>query len=475
VVFNSFSFVLFFATVLLLYHGPLRQSWRAQKAMLLVASYVFYAAWNPPFVALLWLSTLVDWWVGSLMHRTDGSAARRGLLAVSLAVNLGMLSYFKYGAFLLENFALLVGAAGIRYVPPDWDIFLPIGISFYTFQTLSYTIDIYRRDLEPTDSFLDFALFVTFFPQLVAGPIVRASDFLPQCRNRRLAAPRHLVWGLQLLIIGLFSKVVVADAILGPIADEVYGSTGPYTSADAWAATLAFSGQIYCDFSGYSVGAIGAAMCLGFRLPDNFLHPYGAIGFSDFWRKWHISLSQWLRDYVYIPLGGNRGGRLFTYRNMMLTMLIGGIWHGAGWNFLLWGALHGGYLVMERLVKHLTRAAPIASHPIVRGLALLATFVAVTVAWVPFRASNIRTTADMLSALLGVAPSSRTLLGFSDVILTMVIIGLMVSYHAFMRGRTIESEASRLPPALRAALCGLLLFAIFTAPGNDRAFIYFQF
>ncbi|MCA1714281.1 MAG: MBOAT family protein, partial [Gammaproteobacteria bacterium] len=317
--FNSLTFIAFFAIVLALHNAPL--SWRAKKLNLLLASYLFYAAWNPPFVILLWISTLVDWWAAGRIARTQAPAQRRALLLVSLATNLGLLGYFKYGGFLTRNFAEAMATLGIVWQAPAWDIVLPVGISFYTFQTMAYTLDVYLRRAAPAKSFLDFSLFVTFFPQLVAGPIIRPTDLVPQFATPRVATPRQLGWGLMLMVLGLFEKIVIADGLLAPVSDEVFGTKAVLHPADAWLGTLAFSGQIFCDFAGYTTCAIGIALTLGFSLPDNFRFPYAAIGFSDFWRRWHISLSTWLRDYLYVPLGGNRLGAGRTYVNLMLTML----------------------------------------------------------------------------------------------------------------------------------------------------------
>ncbi|MGD9257794.1 MAG: MBOAT family protein, partial [Gammaproteobacteria bacterium] len=266
--FNSLTFVVFFAVVLGLHSLPL--PWRAKKLNLLIASYLFYAAWNPPFVLLLWLSTLVDWFVARALHREQRQTWRRGLLMLSIAVNLGILGYFKYGDFLLENWQLLMTAVGIDFRPPPWSIVLPVGISFYTFQTMAYSLDVYLRRAEPSRSFVDFALFVTFFPQLVAGPIVRPTQLIPQFGRPRRATSDQLTWGLGLMTLGLFQKVVIADSLLAPAADKVFGAPEGLLFTDAWLGTLAFSGQIFCDFAGYSTTAIGVALCLGFSLPDNF-------------------------------------------------------------------------------------------------------------------------------------------------------------------------------------------------------------
>ncbi len=270
-------------------------------------------------------------------------------MITSVTSNLSMLGFFKYGNFLLANFQWLLARAGIAYAPPHLDIFLPIGISFYTFHSLSYTLDVYRRVCQPTKSLRDFTLAVSFFPQLVAGPIVRAADFLPQLVAAPVLRRGQFYWGLLLMTLGLFEKIVLADTMLADTADTIFGYGGSLQSVDAWSGVLAFAGQIFFDFSGYSTCAIGAALCLGFHLKDNFRFPYAAVGFSDFWRRWHISLSTFLRDFLYIPLGGNRSGPARAAINLMIVMFIGGLWHGAAWTFVVWGLIHGVLLVLERL------------------------------------------------------------------------------------------------------------------------------
>src|SRR5882762_3505074 len=347
--FNSYTFIAFFIIVLVLHNLPF--PWKLKKINLLLASYLFYAAWNPPFILLLWLSTIVDFFVGRALYTQENKYKKRMLLVISLIGNLGMLCFFKYGGFLLENFVTMVNALGIDFHPAKPNIILPAGISFYTFTTLCYTIDMYHRKSEPVKSLLDFSLFVTFFPHLVAGPIVRPHQLVPQFETPRKATQQQLMQGLFLLSLGLVMKVVMADTLLATTANAVFGFQRSLPGLDAWMGVLAFSGQIFFDFAGYSTCAIGVAMCLGFILPENFRYPYAALGFSDFWRRWHMTLSAWLRDYLYIPLGGNRKGEARTYVNLMITMLLGGLWHGASWTFVVWGALHGTYLCAERLVK----------------------------------------------------------------------------------------------------------------------------
>src|SRR6187402_1224006 len=361
-VFNSYTFVVFFIIIMILHNLPF--SWKVKKINLLLASYIFYAAWNPPFILLLWLSTVVDFYVGRALYTEENPYRKKLLLVVSLIGNLGMLCFFKYGGFLLENFVALVNLFGIDYHPAEPNIILPAGISFYTFTTLCYTIDMYHKRSEPVKSMLDFSLFVTFFPHLVAGPIVRPPQLVPQFETEHKATMKNIMDGLLLLTFGLFIKVVLADGFLAPTANEVFGATSALLAVDTWMGVLAFSGQIFFDFAGYSTCAIGVAMCLGFALPQNFRFPYAAIGFTDFWRRWHITLSAWLRDYLYIPLGGNRNGKFRTYINLMLTMLIGGLWHGANWTFVVWGGLHGFYLCIEKFIDDKTGkiSALVSSH-----------------------------------------------------------------------------------------------------------------
>jgi len=472
--FNSFTFILFFACVLVLHHLPF--SWRVKKFNLLWASYVFYAAWNPPFVVLLWISTVVDWFVAKWLDKTEQKPWRIMLLISSLSVNLGLLGFFKYGAFMTENFLALMRGLGFQVQLAAPDIVLPVGISFYTFQTLSYTIDVYRRRIGPWHSFLDYALYVTFFPQLVAGPIVRASYFLPQCVEIRQASRREMGWGLSLLVLGLFQKIVVADGLLAPIAEVLYDAPGSPDCMTAWVGTLAFAGQIFCDFAGYSTCAIGVAMCLGFSVPDNFHFPYAAIGFSDFWRRWHISLSTWLRDYLYIPLGGNRKGTARTYANLMITMLLGGLWHGASWTFVVWGGLHALYLAAERPLRNRLGNRPAFQKTPVKMLLGAVTFALVCLAWVFFRADTFPRAFTIAAAMLGSVVASPDLhLGRFEALITAVTMGSILVAHWTLRDVSLETAVQKTPWLLRSLVLAAMLVAIVMMPGEDRAFIYFQF
>jgi alginate O-acetyltransferase complex protein AlgI len=470
-VFNSLTFAVFFAIVLLLHSLPF--SWRVKKINLLVASYLFYAAWNPPFIILLWISTVVDWWAANRIAHASNPWRRRAWMLTSVIANLGMLGWFKYGEFVLANFQALAATVGIDYQPPAFDIVLPVGISFYTFATMSYTLDVYLRRAEPTPRVLDFALFVTFFPHLVAGPIMRPTELVPQFEQPRKASADQLRFGLARMTLGLFQKVVLADGFLAAPAEQVYDATMPPGALDAWMGTLAFSGQIFCDFAGYSTTAIGAAMCLGFAMPDNFRFPYAAVGFSDFWRRWHITLSSWLRDYLYIPLGGNRKGEARTYASLMITMLLGGLWHGASWTFVAWGGLHGIYLAAERWLR--ARFTGYVPGPLALfGLGLF-TYFLVNITWVFFRATTFTKAWEVLRGMFGYGVEAKPILAGVHLIAVAVIVGGILTTHWTMRRRTLESVVARTSPLVLTLVWALMAFAILIEQGTGNAFIYFQF
>lgn len=464
--FNSLSFLVFFVAVYAIFW--VLPTWPQRKLLLLTASYLFYAAWNPPYIALLLLSTSADWWLARLIGRSENSSRRRMLLVVSLASNLGLLGYFKYGDFLLKNFVLWCATFGITYHPPELGIILPIGISFYTFASLSYTIDVYRKEIHSTWKFSDYALFVSFFPHLVAGPIVRASFLLPQIEKPQLPTANQIGWGFTLVCLGLFAKVVMADSIFAPIVDGVYAHPEHFSAVDTWVAVLSFSGQIYYDFSGYSLCAIGLAMSFGFWFPNNFRYPYGAQSFSDFWHRWHISLSTWLRDYLYIPLGGNRHGKLRTYIALFMTMLLGGLWHGASWMFVLWGGLHGVYLAIERASRGISAPGLISAQ----GKSILV-FLVVTLTWIPFRAA----TPDQAIAILRGLSNTSAIgsLGIPELV-AVVAITLTIRWHFITKDSCIEDAFFKLGQATRIGTITLSLIGLFLCSGgNSNAFIYFQF
>ena len=490
-VFNSYTFIVFFLVMLVLHNLPF--SWKVKKINLLIASYLFYAAWNPPFILLLWLSTVVDFYVGKALFTQENRYKKKLLLVISLIGNLGMLCFFKYGTFILENFTLLVNLIGFDFHPAKPNIILPAGISFYTFTTLCYTIDMYYKKSEPVKSILDFSLFVTFFPHLVAGPIVRPPQLVPQFEHPKLANLQQLMQGLLLLSLGLFMKVVLADSMLAESANKVFDSKDVLSTLDAWMGVLAFSGQIFCDFAGYSTCAIGVAACLGFVLPHNFLYPYAAIGFSDFWRRWHITLSAWLRDYLYIPLGGNRGGLFRSYLNIMITMLLGGLWHGANWTFVVWGALHGLYLWAEKTILYFrnrktakedsnvvisemsgTREKPMQKTFRNFMLAML-TFFFINVTWVFFRAQDFGTAWRLLTSMFYQAADAKTLLLTMSIVKICIITLGLIGFHWMMRDTRVLTVVEKMPWWLLAIIWSLILILLILSQESSSSFIYFQF
>jgi len=462
--FNSLAFALFLPTVVGLYWAfPKR--WRVP--LLLIASYVFYGWWDVRFLALIMLSTVVDWFVARRLGAMPDGVQRRRWLWISLVGNLGMLAFFKYWNFFTDSAANLLTSLGLEPNLPMLRIILPVGISFYTFQTLSYVIDVYRRDLEPEPSLVQFALFVSFFPQLVAGPIERAKHLLPQLRNLPTSM-RQIDWaGAALLILrGLFRKVVIADGV-APLVNEVFAKPGTYGSVTVAVGVIAFSLQIYGDFAGYTDIARGTARLFNVDLMANFKAPYLSTGFSEFWRRWHISLSTWLRDYLYVPLGGNRGTRWETYRNLLITMLLGGLWHGAAWGFVVWGALHGAYLVIERWISRDRKGATGSV-----SLPVLLVFGVVTLTWIPFRAPTLAQAWDVVQALFGP-------LAGAQLVAAPVVVGLMglltiAIDKADLRGRI--NPVSDAPSLVRGlAYGGAMVTALLFASVTAVPFIYFQF
>jgi alginate O-acetyltransferase complex protein AlgI len=474
-VFNSYTFIAFFIIILILHNLPF--SWKTKKINLLLASYIFYAAWNPPFILLLWLSTIIDFYVGKALFTQQNVAKKRMLLIVSLIGNVGMLCFFKYGTFILENFTSLVNMLGANFHPAKPNIILPAGISFYTFTTLCYTIDMYKKESKPVKSLLDFSLFVTFFPHLVAGPIVRPPQLVPQFETQHRASKKQLLDGLLLLSLGLFMKVVMADSMLAETANNIFGTHPPVATLDAWAGVLAFSGQIFFDFAGYSTCAIGVAMCLGFILPQNFNYPYAAIGFSDFWRRWHITLSLWLRDYLYIPLGGNKNGKARTYINLMLTMLIGGLWHGANWTFVVWGGLHGLYLWIEKFIDDKTgklKSLAVSNKTVTGFMYALFTFFLINITWVFFRADTFHKAADIFKSMFGLQKGEPVLTSLS-LLKAAVIIPLMLIFHWLMRNTKVLDVAHKMPWWLLGIIWAVLLLLLIWSQESSSSFIYFQF
>jgi len=468
VIFSSFEFLIFFAAVLALRAG-LRDLER-EKRFLLVASWLFYMSWGPRFVLLIVFTSLVDWWIGRRLGETEDAWARGRLLVTSLALNLGVLAFFKYTNFVVENGWLALRALGWELDPVMVDVLLPVGISFFTFQSMSYTIDVYRRVIPPCRSAVDLCLFVAFFPQLVAGPIVRAKDLLPQLQRRTRATPAEFELGLLLFGIGAFKKLVISDQI-APHVDLAFARPADFGAPYLLQGLVGYAIQIYCDFSGYSDMAIGVARMMGYEFKENFRMPYAAAGFADFWHRWHISLSTWLRDYLYIPLGGDRKGEARMYANLMITMLLGGLWHGARWNFVIWGAIHGAALCGERFLR--ARGTLPRSGAAGRRLSWAATMGVVLFGWVFFRSPSLGAAITFLHGLLGGHPGGAWVA--SPQILAAT--GLMAVAIAY--GRDSMEAAPRLmaaAPAVRLAVYTGLLTALASFGVTYAApFIYFQF
>ncbi len=498
VLFPTFRFAVFFALVLpaswLLM--PRLPRW---KVFIVLASFVFYGSWNTGYVFLLAASILTNQFLAVLIDATTESRAANRWTAVAVAANLGALAWYKYTGFLADSGTTVLGWAGIDWQLPAPDVLLPIGISFFTFQALSYVIDVRRGLLRPVP-FLDFAVYLSFFPHLVAGPIVRAREFLPQLASRR--DPRRVDAGLAFWLIaaGLVKKVVVAS-YLSVAADALFASPEMHGGFDALVGVYAYALQIYADFSGYTDMAIGLALLLGFRFPANFDAPYTATSLQDFWRRWHMTLSRWLRDYLYVPLGGSRDGRWRTYRNLLLTMLLGGLWHGAAWTFVVWGALHGGGLAVERLLddRRSARASTANRHPAARVRAVgaggdveagyeihgavttpgrrvwlrrVATFHFVCLGWIFFRAASMSEAIEVLGRVVG-----HWGVGTPDP-WVILLVGAMLATQFVPAARVEQLRAAWtrlgfLPQAM--SLSAVLLTVDVLGPTGIAPFIYFQF
>lgn len=443
------------------------KSQRIRKLLLLVSSYIFYAFWDWRFLFLIFISTIIDFFAGNRISRVLSRDKKRFFLFFSIIANLSILGFFKYFNFFIHSANVAFGGLGLNL--STLNIILPVGISFYTFQTMSYTIDIYRGSLKPSKNILDFALFVAFFPQLVAGPIVRASEFLPQLKNKIVLNLDNIKIGMQIFIIGAFKKVVIADR-MAYFVDLVFANHAFYDSGTIWLAVIAYSIQIYCDFSGYSDMAIGIARILGFTLPINFSMPYISQNISEFWRRWHISLSSWLRDYLYIPLGGNRKGKRRTYINLMLTMLLGGLWHGASWNFVFWGGWHGIGLAIHRfLAKEKRKVDNISFNPI----SWIVTLIFVILGWVFFRAENFSVSIAMLKKML--IPTTE---GITWIFSAMIfIVPIMLIAHIIGR----KYYQNKYPTVNLSTFSGVFIFVFMLLAtfllyfSNPQPFIYFQF
>ncbi len=469
--FNSFQFWLFFFAVLAIYYVLPH---RGQNRLLLVASYLFYGAWDWRFLSLIAFSTVVDFIVARRLEASGSTEGlRKRLVSLSVVVNLGLLGIFKYFGFFVTSAADLLTALGFNPNLPSLGIILPVGISFYTFQTMSYTLDVYRKEMKPADDFLDFALYVSFFPQLVAGPIERGQRLLPQVTTPRRVAWEDFKIGLYCILFGLFKKVVVADN-MALVANRVFSADPTTLSAtEVLLGVYAFAFQIYGDFHGYSLIAQGTARWMGFSLMDNFRQPYFAESPQDFWRRWHISLSTWLRDYLYIPLGGSRGTSKQTYRNLMTTMVLGGLWHGANWTFVVWGTVHGTWLAIHRWLSARFPPAPARPWP-TRAIRMFVTFQIVCVTWLFFRAESVTQAMIFLSTLSGpYVWTDLAVIGFS--LLTFFVVPMLI-YEIWVEYKNDLFALLTVAWPVRAAFYAAIVFYLlwFPAPVPSE-FIYFQF
>lgn len=467
--FSTPTFGVFLALVVTLYWALGRKRQGARQAMLLFASYYFYGCWDVRFLALIFAVTVLDYAGALLVARLEGNARARWItVAVVVGLNLGLLGFWKYVGFFVEALAPVAAAAGAP-APPHVDVLLPVGISFFTFQGLSYVIDVYRGDIGAERSLYRFALFIAFFPQLVAGPIVRANELIPQLSEPKPIDASRFGSGLFLILGGLLKKVVLADYLAANLVDRVFDLPTHYSSIETLCAVYGYALQIYGDFSGYSDIAIGSALLLGIELPENFNAPYRADGLRDFWRRWHISLSRWLRDYLYISLGGSRGGKWLTRRNLLITMVLGGLWHGASYTFLVWGALHGAGLVAERMMfgdaKNEARSG--------RLLRVVVTFHFVCLLWVVFRADTFAGALAVLTQIASMVPGSSNLSWQ-----VMALIGGGLALHLAPRDlhRRVVDAFVRAPAVAQAAATIAVLHAVGAVASSGAApFIYFQF
>ncbi len=480
--FNSIDFAIFLPIVFLAYWFVANKNLKFQNSLIVVSSYVFYGWWDWRFLSLILFSTLVDYSVGRKLRNEEGQKARKVLLWISIVVNLGFLGVFKYYNFFLDNFIAAFSFFGMEIQATSLNVILPVGISFYTFQTLSYTIDVYKKKLEPTTDFIAFSAFVSFFPQLVAGPIERATHLLPQFYTKRHFDYDKAVDGLRQILWGLFKKVVIADNC-AEFANLIFNNSSDYSGSTLVLGALFFTFQIYGDFSGYSDIAIGTSRLFGFDLMQNFNFPYFSRDIAEFWRRWHISLSTWFRDYLYIPLGGSRGGTWMKIRNTFIIFIVSGFWHGANWTFIIWGALNAIYFLPLLLTKNNRNNLDIVSKgrffPSIKDSSLiLLTFSLTVLAWIFFRAENIEHAFNYISAII--SPSLfevPDLIGAKNVLSTMLltVFLIFIEWNGREGKHAIEQLGIKWKRPLRWALYLSIVYLIIIFRGGQQEFIYFQF
>ncbi|MBA2642346.1 MAG: MBOAT family protein [Actinobacteria bacterium] len=469
--FPTATFAIFFMIVLPLSWllMPRGERWRP---FIVAASFVFYSAWDWRFVFLLAVSVVWNHVFAHAIHR-NATARSKGLLVAALAGNVALLGYFKYYDFFVSSTHNLFALAGVDVPLEVRGIVLPVGISFFTFMGIAYVVDVYRGDFEPV-SLSKFAAYLSFFPHLVAGPIVRPGELIPQLETPR--DPRYVDTARAFFLIGtgLFMKVVISNHLASSIVDDVFGAPNQHSSLEVLVGVYAYAVQIYADFFGYTSMAIGLALLLGFRFPQNFDSPYAAVSIQDFWRRWHMTLSRWLRDYVYIPLGGNRGGRLLTYRNLMLTMLIGGLWHGAGWTFVAWGAIHGAALASERWWHERPGFVERPSTPLRRAWQRFATFHVVCFAWIFFRSDSFADAWEIIVRLFTAWGEPSPLV--TGGVLAAMAVGIGSQYLPTRFPLGLMARFSRLPVPAQAVVLSVALLGTHTlGPEGVAPFIYFQF
>jgi alginate O-acetyltransferase complex protein AlgI len=472
--FHSLDYLVFLALVLSGYwllarHALLRLS------LVVLASCVFYMAWQPAYIVLLLTSCLLDYSVGLAMARARGPRSKRAWLLLSLSGNLGLLGTFKYYNFFAVATADMLALFGLHLHPSRLDVLLPIGISFYTFESLSYTIDVYRGRLEPIRNFLKFAFFLTFFPHLVAGPIVRASDFLPQLDRRPWLAPQAVGDGLFLIATGMIKKVAFADYLAINLVDRVFDDPSAYTAPEVLLALYAYTLQIYCDFSGYTDVARGSAMLFGLKLPENFSRPYQAASPAEFWRRWHMTLSTWLRDYLYYPLGGSQVAPARAYFNLGLTMFLIGLWHGAAWTFVVYGLLQAAAMLSHRyLYRRSGRTGETVDEPWLRALKVVGTLHFVVLSRIFFRSSNLHNARDIGAQLLH---GSKASIGHLSVgVLFVLVLGYAAHYTPSRWFEGIQQRFTLLPAPVQGALLAVVGGGLMLVASEDVVpYIYFQF
>lgn len=480
--FNSIDFAVFLPVVFFLYWFATQHRLKLQNWLLVAASYTFYGWWNWRFLSLILFSTVVDYWVGTKLSSEKNTQRRKYLLWISIVINLGLLGVFKYYNFFLENFITAFKFFGAQISASSLHIILPVGISFYTFQTLSYTIDVYKRKLTPTTDFVAFAAFVSFFPQLVAGPIERATHLLPQFYKKRTFSYAQATGGMRQILWGLFKKMVIADNA-AEFANQIFNNSANLDGSTLLIGALFFTFQIYGDFSGYSDIAIGTARLFGFNLMQNFAFPYFSRDMAEFWRRWHISLSTWFRDYLYIPLGGSRGGVGLKIRNTFIIFIVSGFWHGANWTFIVWGALNALYFLPLLLTKnnrnHLEIVAKNKSFPSTKEVFQIGLTFSLTVfAWIFFRAENITHALNFIGQIF--SPSVFVYPEFDNMPKATVVLGfilflLVVEWAGRRNLYAIEQFALLWKRPYRWAFYYFLVLAIVLFSGTEQQFIYFQF